>query len=771
MGDEWNEEPASSGFGSGGGGGGGGDTCRYCKEEGHQIRDCPTKPPKGCFKCGEEGHMSRECPSGGGGGGGNACFKCGEEGHRKSDCPNAGSGGGGGGGNACFNCGEEGHRKSDCPNAPSGGGGGGNACFKCGEEGHRKSDCPNAGSGGGGGGACFRCGEEGHMKSDCPNPAKEGGDSACRKCGEEGHFARECPNAEPDDNKCRYCKEEGHFAKECPKKPADDGKCRYCKEEGHQVKDCPTKPADDGKCRRCGNEGHFAKDCTVIKEGEPGVDGKPAPVTYVPEVVDDADSLFKRGCNAGINFDKYDAIEVEVSGPNIEKSTIKISSFADAGLFEQTYENVKKSGYQKPTPIQKYAISIVNIGRDLMACAQTGSGKTAAFLLPIITGILKDNQLSSSYNEKQEPSALILAPTRELAMQSHQEAKKFCTGTMVNACVAYGGVATAFQMSAIERGCDILIATPGRLVDFVERGKIGLGKVKYFVLDEADRMLDMGFEAAIRKIVELGIPEAGKRQTLMFSATFPEQIQRLAGEFMKEYIFLTVGIVGGANSDVDQTILQVQQFDKREKLMEVLRSVPGERILVFVGQKRNADFLASYLSQSGFNTTSIHGDRLQREREKALRDFCSKECEVLIATNVAARGLDIPNVELVINYDLPTEIEEYVHRIGRSGRCGNVGRAVTFFDPNETADQGMARPLVRQLVNCQMEVPQWLEAVAAGAMEGGGGEARKDARGRKKVVRENAQDDDDEWGDGGGDSKPAGAGLGVTADDDDEKWD
>jgi len=496
-------------------------------------------------------------------------------------------------------------------------------------------------------------------------------------------------------------------------------------------------------------------------------------VTYVPEVVDDVDSLFKRGCNAGINFDKYDAIDVEVSGPNVDKTTIKIASFDDAGLFDQTLANVKRAQYKKPTPIQRYAIPIINGGRDLMACAQTGSGKTAAFLLPIITGILKAGTLSSTYAEKQEPAALILAPTRELAMQSHSEAKKFCSGTMVNCCVAYGGVATAFQMTAIERGCDILIATPGRLVDFVERGKIGLAKLKYLVLDEADRMLDMGFEQAIRKIVGLGMPDAGSRQTLMFSATFPEAIQRLAGEFMKEYIFLTVGIVGGANSDVDQTILQVTQFDKREKLMEVLRSVPGERILVFVGQKRNADFLASYLSQSGFNTTSIHGDRLQREREKALRDFCSKECEVLIATNVAARGLDIPNVELVINYDLPNEIEEYVHRIGRSGRCGNVGRAVTFFDPNETADQGMARPLVRQLMNCQMVVPEWLEAVAAGAMAAGAGEGRRDARGRKNVKKENAQDDDDEWGDGGGGDggNAGGAGLGAGGDDDDEKWD
>lgn len=273
----------------------------------------------------------------------------------------------------------------------------------------------------------------------------------------------------------------------------------------------------------------------------------------------------------------------------------------------------------------------------------------------------------------------------------------------------------------------------------------------------------MGFEPAIRKVVGLGMPDRGERQTLLFSATFPEQIQKLAQDFLKDYMFLIVGVVGGANADVDQVVLQVTQFDKREKLVEVLRSVPGERILVFVEQKRNADFLGSYLSQQEFNVTTIHGDRLQREREKALNDFRSKECELLIATNVAARGLDIPNVELVINYDLPQEIDEYVHRIGRSGRCGNTGRAVTFFDPNEAADQGLSRALVKQLVTCQQEVPQWLEAVAAGAMDAPAGGGRRDMRGRKNVMKAE-ENGDDEWGD----NADAGNSKAAAAEDDDE---
>jgi probable ATP-dependent RNA helicase DDX4 len=244
----------------------------------------------------------------------------------------------------------------------------------------------------------------------------------------------------------------------------------------------------------------------------------------------------------------------------------------------------------------------------------------------------------------------------------------------------------------VEQGCHLLVATPGRLIDFVGRGKIGFESVRYLVLDEADRMLDMGFEPEIRRIVEtMGMPARTERQTLMFSATFPKPIQELAQDFLNDYIFLTVGRVGGTSADIEQHVLQLGEYRKRDKLVELLTAEGMNRTLVFVETKRNADFLASFLSQSGFPTTSIHGDRLQREREEALSDFKSGQAPILVATAVAARGLDIAGVKHVINYDMPSSADEYVHRIGRTGRIGNKGMATSFFDVNR--DSGIAREI------------------------------------------------------------------------------
>ena len=280
------------------------------------------------------------------------------------------------------------------------------------------------------------------------------------------------------------------------------------------------------------------------------------------------------------------------------------------------------------------------------------------------------------------PSAVIVAPTRELAIQIKDEARKFAFGSMVRAVVAYGGTSTGFQMRQLFSGCHVLIATPGRLMDFVEKGKVTFQNVKYLVLDEADRMLDMGFMPKVREIVSAAsMPAKGERQTLMFSATFPNEVQTLAAEFLADnYLFLSIGMVGCASQDVEQTILAVEKFKKRDKLTEILKEAGTDRTLVFVETKRNADFIATYLSDQGFPTTSIHGDRLQREREQALADFKLGRMPVLVATAVAARGLDIKGVKHVINYDLPNQIDEYVHRIGRTGRVGNVGRATSFFD-------------------------------------------------------------------------------------------
>ncbi|XP_072303944.1 probable ATP-dependent RNA helicase DDX4 [Eucyclogobius newberryi] len=402
---------------------------------------------------------------------------------------------------------------------------------------------------------------------------------------------------------------------------------------------------------------------------------------------------------------------VEIGGANPPQA---IMSFEEAALCESLKRNVSKSGYVKPTPVQKHGIPIISSGRDLMACAQTGSGKTAAFLLPILQQLMADGVAASQFSELQEPEAIIVAPTRELINQTYLEARKFAHGTCVRPVVVYGGVNTGHQIRDLCRGCNIICGTPGRLLDVINRGKVGLSKLRYLVLDEADRMLDMGFEPDMRRLVgSPGMPTKENRQTLMFSATYPEDIQKLAADFLKtDYLFLAVGIVGGACSDVHQEFVEVTKFEKREKLLDALKVTGTERTMVFVETKRQADFIAAFLCQEKFPTTSIHGDREQREREQALADFRFGKCPILVATSVAARGLDIPDVQHVINFDLPNNVDEYVHRIGRTGRCGNIGRAVSFFDPDN--DSQLARSLISILSKAQQEVPSWLEEKAFG---------------------------------------------------------
>nr|XP_036878211.1 probable ATP-dependent RNA helicase DDX4 isoform X1 [Manis javanica] len=432
-------------------------------------------------------------------------------------------------------------------------------------------------------------------------------------------------------------------------------------------------------------------------------------VTYIPPPPpEDEDSIFAH-YQTGINFDKYDSILVEVSGHDVPPA---ILTFEEAKLCQTLNNNIAKAGYTKLTPVQKYSIPIILAGRDLMACAQTGSGKTAAFLLPILAHMMSDGITASRFKELQEPECIIVAPTRELINQIYLEARKFSFGTCVRAVVIYGGTQFGHSVRQIVQGCNILCATPGRLMDIIGKEKIGLRQVRYLVLDEADRMLDMGFGPEMKKLISCpGMPSKEQRQTLMFSATFPEEIQRLAGEFLKSnYLFVVVGQVGGACRDVQQTILPVGQYSKREKLVGILQNTGDERTMVFVETKKKADFIATFLCQEKIPTTSIHGDREQREREQALGDFRCGKCPVLVATSVAARGLDIENVQHVINFDLPSTIDEYVHRIGRTGRCGNIGRAISFFDPE--SDNHLAQPLVKVLSDAQQDVPAWLEEIA-----------------------------------------------------------
>lgn len=425
----------------------------------------------------------------------------------------------------------------------------------------------------------------------------------------------------------------------------------------------------------------------------------------------------------GINFEKYDDIPVSSSGDDCPKP---IENFDSSDLHPLIKDNVTLGGYTNPTPVQKNSIAIVTGGRDLMACAQTGSGKTAAFLMPILSQIYKFNvpQRRHRYASILAPAALIMAPTRELAMQIFEEARKFTYRSWVRPGVAYGGQPMAQQLRDMSGGCDLLVATPGRLSDMISRGKLTLSSVRFLVLDEADRMLDMGFEPQIRQIVEgADMPPKEERQTLMFSATFPRDIQILAADFLRSYIFLSVGRVGSTSENITQQVLWVDDYDKRPRLLEFLRAESSGLTLIFVETKRGADSLDDFLYNQRFRCTSIHGDRTQSQREDALRSFRCGETNIMVATAVAARGLDIPNVTHVINYDLPTDVDDYVHRIGRTGRAGNVGKATTFFNDS---NRNIARGLAELLKEANQEVPEFL---TRGSGLGGGSSGARPGRG------------------------------------------
>jgi ATP-dependent RNA helicase DDX3X len=424
--------------------------------------------------------------------------------------------------------------------------------------------------------------------------------------------------------------------------------------------------------------------------------------------------------NVGIAFDKYHDIPVERSGNNVEDIPI-LKSFAE--IFEifvmpdWLKRNVELLGYTRPTPPQMYALPTGLVGRDMIVCSQTGSGKSAAFLMPIVS--ILDEKLglencSMTFQGPAAPRALILAPTRELCSQIYNEALKFTHRSNFRVVQIYGGVDAKTQLVQLARGVDILIATPGRLIDFIERGCCTMKSVQILTLDEADRMLDMGFEPQIRRIVEQSdMPR--ERQTAMFSATFSKEIQQLASDFLYDYVWVCVGRVGAASDTVLSTFQKVRENEKPESLAKVLADHPESLILVFVAKKRTASWLCQYMWRHGIkDTAEIHGDLSQNERERALSMFRSRRCRVLVATDVAARGLDIPSVNLVINYDLPMNIDDYVHRIGRTGRIGHEGKAISFYvSPREdpTNNNGVIlKELVELLGNSQTNtVPEFLQ--------------------------------------------------------------
>jgi len=539
-------------------------------------------------------------------------------------------------------------------------------------------------------------------------PAKS--DDGCRKCGESGHMARDCSVAD----KCRKCNQEGHIAKDCE----IPDKCRKCNEEGHIARDCHLPDT----CRRCNQEGHKVAECTEPEVTRTVVtaDGEEKEIYVRQEVRDD--DLYQDTISSGINFEQYYDIPIEVKGEGVPP---KITDFKESGLRALILDNITKSKYKKPTPVQQNAIPIIMAKRDMMACAQTGSGKTAAFLLPIIHNIIKEGSPSNAGCPTQRPQAVVMTPTRELAIQISDQSRKFSLGSSCKNVVVYGGTSVGHQRANLQRGCNVLVATPGRLLDFVEKDVVSFSHLEYFILDEADRMIDMGFMPEVERcMANPDMPDKTKRNTLMFSATFPPEVQKNAKQFLRQdNIFLSVGLVGATCKDVKQTFLNVGKTEKKKKLDAILNDEsrdPLERVLVFVNTKKNADFLATHLSQHSLPATSIQGDRKQREREEALADFKKGTRPILIATAVAARGLDIPAVAKVINYDMPKDVDEYVHRIGRTGRVGNLGEATSFFDAEN--DGEVVGALVALLVKSGVEVPDFMGDGGSGAVESGDAE-------------------------------------------------
>jgi ATP-dependent RNA helicase RhlE len=351
-------------------------------------------------------------------------------------------------------------------------------------------------------------------------------------------------------------------------------------------------------------------------------------------------------------------------------------SFTQFGLSAEILQAVSEQGYKTPTPIQQQAIPVVMAGRDILAGAQTGTGKTASFTLPLL-------QLLTAMPTGQRPRpirALVLVPTRELALQVYESIRTYGKHLPLFAEVIYGGVNINNQIRNLRRGCDIVVATPGRLLDHVQQKTIDLSKVKILVLDEADRMLDMGFIQDIRKVIAL-LPR--QRQTLLFSATFSAEIKTLAGQLLNNPALVEVARSNATVDAIAQRLYPIKREYKRELLSYLIGNGNWQQVLIFVRTKHGADRLAKQLAQDGIRTSALHGDKSQGARVKALELFKNGKVTALVATDIAARGLDIDQLPHVVNYDLPAVAEDYVHRIGRTGRAGATGEAISLVSADE----------------------------------------------------------------------------------------
>jgi ATP-dependent RNA helicase RhlE len=349
-------------------------------------------------------------------------------------------------------------------------------------------------------------------------------------------------------------------------------------------------------------------------------------------------------------------------------------SFENLGLLAELLRAISTQGYTRPTPIQAKAIPLILQGHDVLAGAQTGTGKTAAFTLPLL------QRLNQHTKRDPHPRALVLTPTRELASQVAASVKTYGKYLSLRSTVVFGGVGINPQKHSLRRGVDILIATPGRLLDLIGQGSLKLSHIEVLVLDEADRMLDMGFIRDIRKIMQL-LPE--KRQNLLFSATYSNGIKKLADDLLHKPVLIEVARRNTAAETVSQSVHMVERGDKQRLLAHMIHSRDWHQVLVFTRTKHGADRLSEQLNRDGITSAAIHGNKSQTVRTRTLQDFKNKKLRILVATDIAARGLDIERLPHVINYDLPQVPEDYVHRIGRTGRAGSNGTALSLVSPEE----------------------------------------------------------------------------------------
>ncbi|KAM9314152.1 putative ATP-dependent RNA helicase DDX17 [Pholidichthys leucotaenia] len=408
--------------------------------------------------------------------------------------------------------------------------------------------------------------------------------------------------------------------------------------------------------------------------------------------------------------------EITIRGTACPKA---VTAFHQAQFPQYVIDVLMQQNFKEPTAIQSQGFPVALSGRDMVGIAQTGSGKTLAYLLPAIVHINHQPYLERGDG----PICLVLAPTRELAQQVQQVAYDYGKSSRIKSTCVYGGAPKGPQIRDLERGVEICIATPGRLIDFLEAGKTNLRRCTYLVLDEADRMLDMGFEPQIRKIVEQIRPD---RQTLMWSATWPKEVRQLAEDFLRDYIQINIGALElSANHNILQIVDVCMETEKDHKLIQLMEEIMAEKenkTIIFVETKKRCDDLTRRMRRDGWPAMCIHGDKSQPERDWVLTEFRSGKAPILIATDVASRGLDVEDVKFVINYDYPSSSEDYVHRIGRTARSTNKGTAYTFFTPGNLRQ---ARDLVRVLEEARQAInPKLLQLVDSGRGGSGGGRMR-----------------------------------------------